>query len=120
MDRVVIYLRFYVLQEFATKKTERFGGGLCMICTCRMYQMDQQMQLATARNDPLSQLSCTPPPPPPPCMLIGAFQGLDIAVPLYRVMVVTPANDTTVPATFASPRMLLTSTISILTASRLI
>lgn len=91
-----------------------------MICTCRMYQMDQQMQLATARNDPLSQLSCTPPPPPPPCMLIGAFQGLDIAVPLYRVMVVTPANDTTVPATFASPRMLLTSTISILTASRLI
>jgi hypothetical protein len=37
-----------------------------------------------------------------------------MAAPLYRVMVVTPANDTTVPATLATPRRLFTSTISIL------
>lgn len=78
-----------------------------------MHQIDQLMQLATARNDPFTQFPWAS-TPPLPCVWIGAFQRLFIAVPLYRVMVVTPANETTVQVIFASPRELLMSTISIL------
>lgn len=81
---------------------------------CMMYQMDQHTQLATARSDPLSQASCGASPPLGMCT--GAFQGLAIAAPLYSVMVVTPANDTAVPATLARPRALRRSTISIRSA----
>jgi hypothetical protein len=73
--------------------------------------MDQHKQLANARIGPRHQLWRTP---LLPGMCMGGFQWLVIASPLYRVMVVAPASDTTVPAILTIPRRLLGSTISIL------
>ena len=75
-----------------------------------MYHEDHVMQLAIVRIDTFTQFSWIE----SLFMWIGASHKLCSAGPLYKVMIVTPANDIKVPRILAIPRGLFTSTTSIL------
>ena len=70
---------------------------------------DHDIQLAPARIGPLTQFSWTE-------LLLFKWMGAPFQLwtsgPLYRVMVMTPANDIKVPTTLAIPRAFLTSRAS--------
>jgi hypothetical protein len=50
------YLLLMAIPDYESSWTGR--GRLIKLGTCKMIQIDQQMQLASARSDPFTQLSC--------------------------------------------------------------